>query len=83
MEIVKRHVMTVSSKNEEVVSNNETCMAISSRGPLACSLSEGLVVSTWGVSSSLSINGSFSDLCIAFLEAWISILDKERILHSD
>lgn len=83
MEIVKWHMMTVSSENEEVVSDNVSCMAISCWWPLACSLGEGLIVAAWGISSSLPIDCSFPDLSITFLEAWISVLDKERILHGD
>ena len=83
MEVVKRHMMAISSEDEEVVSDNYSCMSVSCWGPLTGCLSQSLVIATWGVSASLPVDSSFPDLSIAFLETWISILDKERILHCD
>ena len=83
MEIVKRHMMAISSEDEEIVSNNYSCVSVSSWGPLACCFSQSLVIAAWGVTTSLPVDSSFPDLSIAFLETWVSILDKERILHCD
>ena len=83
MEVVEGHVMTITSKHEEAVSEDDTGMAITGLRSLSWRLGHWLIVAAWGSPLLFSIKSSFSDLSITFFKTWICIFNQKRIFHSN